>query len=104
MVEKSERVSENRKVIEAFLQDVDLYLIDETTANTYSGLKAQIFNYFAPKDKAKRRNTNISTLGFTDHDIWIVATAIQHELTLVSADSDLQRIQQVQSFSLESWR
>ena len=104
MAEKSERVSENRKVVEAFLADVDVYLINEATAITYSRLKASLFNRCAPKGKAQRRSVNISSLGFTDHDLWIVSSAIQHELTLVSADSDLQRIQQVQPFSLESWR
>lgn len=91
-------------MIEAFLADVDVYLINEATATTYSRLKASLFNRFAPKEKAKRRSVNASSLGFTDHDLWIVATAIQHGLTLVSADSDLQRIQQVQPFSLQSWR
>ena len=104
MVEKSERVRENRKIVETFLQDTDLYLIDETTANIYSRLKANIFKHFAPKEKAKRRGANIYNLGFTDHDLWIVATTLQHNLTLVSADSDMERIREVQLFSLESWR
>lgn len=104
MADKSARVTENRRVIENFLADVDVYLINEATATTYSRLKASLFNRFAPKEKAKRRGVNIGSLGFTDHDLWIVATAIQHSLTLVSADSDLQRIHQVQPFSLESWR
>jgi tRNA(fMet)-specific endonuclease VapC len=104
MAEKSAQAAENRKVIEDFLANVDIYLINETTAITYSRLKASLFNRFAPKEKAKRRSVSISNLGFTDHDLWIVATAIQHNLTLVSADSDLQRIHQVQPFSLESWK
>jgi tRNA(fMet)-specific endonuclease VapC len=104
MAEKSKKVAQNRRVVEAFLADVDLYLIDEETAITYSRLKASVFNCFAPKDKTKRRNTSISSLGFSDHDLWIAATAIQHKLTLVSADSDMKRINQVHSFFLESWR
>ena len=74
MAEKSGRVSENRKVVEALLTDVDVYLINEATAVTYSRLKASLFNCFAPKEKAKRRNVNASSLGFTDHDLWIVST------------------------------
>ncbi|WP_423752196.1 hypothetical protein [Dolichospermum circinale] len=39
----------------------------------------------------------------SDHDIWIRATVIQHNLTLVSADSDFRRIHQLQPFLWESW-
>nr|WP_293095834.1 type II toxin-antitoxin system VapC family toxin [Okeania sp. SIO2F4] len=103
MTEKSEKVLENRRVVEAFLTSVDIYFIDEETAIIYSQLKASIFADFAPKDKNKRRRTSMSNLGFSDHDLWIVATVIQHGLTLVSADNDFQRIREVQPFSWESW-
>lgn len=103
MTEKSEKARQNRIAVEAFLTNVDLYFLDEETAMIYSRLKASIFARFAPKDKNKRRRTSITNLGFTDHDLWIAATAIQHGLTLVSADSDFQRINEVQPFSWESW-
>lgn len=82
---------------------IDLYFIDEETAIFYSQLKVAVFNQFAPQEKSKRRSTSIEDLGFSDHDIWIAATAIQHSLTLVSADSDFIRIRQAQAFLLESW-
>jgi tRNA(fMet)-specific endonuclease VapC len=103
MVDKSQQTIENRRSVEEFLATVDLYFIDEETAIIYSQIKTSIFNHFAPKDKNKRRQTSMSNLGFTDHDLWIVATAVQNELTLVSADSDFERINQVQPFSWESW-
>ncbi|WP_347277687.1 PIN domain-containing protein [Oculatella sp. FACHB-28] len=68
-----------------------------------SQLKIAVCNQFAPKDKSKRRSTSAGDLGFDDHDLWIAATAIQHNLVVVSADSDFIRIQQAQPFSLESW-
>lgn len=104
MAEKSKRVESNRQIVAAFIQDVELYLVDKMTAQIYSRLKADIFNYFAPKEKVKRRRVTINTLGFSDHDIWIAATALQHNLTLVSADSDFRRMQKIQNFPLESWR
>ncbi|MEA5617499.1 type II toxin-antitoxin system VapC family toxin [Cronbergia sp. UHCC 0137] len=103
MTEKSALKSQNLGAVQVFLSHVDLYFIDEEIAIIYSHLKASIFNYFAPKDKSKRRSVSIEKLGFSDHDLWIAATAIQHNLTLVSADSDFRRIHQVQPFSLESW-
>ncbi|WP_228041774.1 type II toxin-antitoxin system VapC family toxin [Planktothrix mougeotii] len=103
MTDKSQKAVQNRIVVESFLNQIDLYLIDEETAIIYSRIKASVFNQFAPKDKNKRRHTSMSNLGFTDHDLWIVATAIQHGLTLVSTDNDFKRINQVESFSWESW-
>ncbi|WP_375494530.1 PIN domain-containing protein [uncultured Nostoc sp.] len=66
-------------------------------------MKNRIFRQFAPKEKNKRRSTRIQDLGFDDNDLWIAATAIYQNITLVSADSDFTRIQQVYSFSVESW-
>jgi tRNA(fMet)-specific endonuclease VapC len=103
MTEKSERRAENLKIVHEFLASVDLYLIDEETALIYSQLKIVIVNQFGPKDKAKRRHTRIQELGFDDNDLWIAATALQHNLTLVSSDSDFNRMQQIYSFPLETW-
>lgn len=103
MTEKSERKAQNLAAVQTFLISVDLYFLDEETAILYSQFKAAIFNQFAPKDKSKRRGTSVRDLGFDDHDLWIAATAVQHNLTLVSADSDFTRIQQAQPFPLESW-
>jgi tRNA(fMet)-specific endonuclease VapC len=90
MTEKSTRTVQNRIPVESFLVDVDLYLMDEETAIIYSRLKASIFTHFAPEDKNKRRSTSMSKLGFSDRDLWIAATTIQHSLTLVSSDSDFK--------------
>jgi tRNA(fMet)-specific endonuclease VapC len=103
MAERSQRRESNRSLIERFLQGIYIYPIDSTTATLYGQLKAALFNRFAPKEPNKRRKTKIAQLGFDDNDLWIAAVAIQHDLILVSADSDFQRMQQVQAFSVESW-
>jgi tRNA(fMet)-specific endonuclease VapC len=58
---------------------------------------------FGPKERAKRRRTKIQDLGFGDNDLWIAATAIHHNLTLISTDSDFTRIKQVCDLNIESW-
>jgi tRNA(fMet)-specific endonuclease VapC len=103
MAEHSERRSENRARVHSFLERFDLYPVSSDISDTYAQLKATLLKTFGPSDQAQRRKTRIRAIGFDDNDLWIAATAIQHELVLVSADRDFDRIQQVSTLQLESW-
>lgn len=103
MMEKSQYREANLAVLADFLQDIPIYRIDERTATIYGQLKTKLFNAFAPKASTKRRKATIASLGFSDNDLWIAAVALQHDLILVSSDSDFQRIHPVQPLTLESW-
>lgn len=103
MAERSQRKESNLALIHRFLTGIYIHNVDGFTATIYGQLKAALFNQFAPKDKSKRRKTKITDLGFDENDLWIAAVALQHELTIVSADSDFRRIQQVKALSTESW-
>jgi tRNA(fMet)-specific endonuclease VapC len=103
MMEKSQRREQNLLILDDFLQDISLYRVDEHTAQIYGQLKTKIFNHFAPKEPNKRRKASITSLGFGDNDLWIAAIALQHNLVLVSCDSDFQRMQIVQPLPIESW-
>jgi tRNA(fMet)-specific endonuclease VapC len=103
MAERSQRIEYNLALIHRFIQSIYIYNIDEFTATIYGQLKAALFNQFAPKEKSKRRKTKITDLGFDENDLWIAAVALQHSLTMISADSDFQRIIQVRALSIESW-
>lgn len=104
MAERSQHSRENLILVQNFLKGIKIYNIDVTTANLYGQIKASIFRQFAPKEKNKRRKTKIINLGFDENDLWITAIALQHQLTIVSLDSDFSRIQQVvKTISVESW-
>ena len=66
-------------------------------------LKLAILDYFGPKSRSKRRNTKTESPGFKDNDLWIATVAIQHSLTLVSADSDIQRLDGIEGLRVENW-
>jgi tRNA(fMet)-specific endonuclease VapC len=103
MMEKSQQREANLAVLADFLEDIAIYRIDEQTAQIYGQLKARIFKHFAPKALNQRRKATIASLGFGDNDLWIAAIALQHNLIIVSSDSDFQRMQEAQTLSVESW-
>ncbi|PSB02785.1 type II toxin-antitoxin system VapC family toxin [Merismopedia glauca] len=103
MMENSKMKESNLSRLSEFLDDIRIYLADDLTATAYGQLKAALFQRFAPKEKEKRRRTTIVDLGFDDNDIWIAATALQYNLTIVSADRGFTRMQSVKAFPLENW-
>jgi tRNA(fMet)-specific endonuclease VapC len=103
MAERSRARENNLALVQRFLQGIYIYNVDETTATLYGQLKASLFDRFAPKEKSKRRKTKMTHLGFDENDLWITAIALQNNLTIVSADSDFQRIRTVKALSVESW-
>jgi tRNA(fMet)-specific endonuclease VapC len=103
MAAKSQHTAANIQQVKAFLHKIDLYPINLSISDIYGELKGKLINKFGPKEKAERRKFNIQTLGFGDNDLWIAATAIHYNLTVVSSDNDFRRIQQIYSFALESW-
>lgn len=103
MAAKSEQTAANSQAVKAFLDMIDLYPINLPISDIYGEIKGKLIKAFGPKEKAKQRKFNIQTLGFGDNDLWIAATAIHYHLTVVSADKDFPRIQQVHHFALESW-
>lgn len=69
MTQKSERREINLQVVQAFLTEIDIYLINKEIAEIYSQLKNCIFRQFAPKEKNKRRSTRIQDISFDDNDL-----------------------------------
>ncbi|MDB9528573.1 type II toxin-antitoxin system VapC family toxin [Oscillatoria sp. CS-180] len=103
MAQNSQQRASNLQRVQAFLTAIDLYPINKSIGDRYGELKAKLYEQFAPKKRDQRRRTKIQDLGFDDNDLWIAATALAYNLTVVSADSDFSRIQQVQPLQLETW-
>ncbi len=104
MVEKSQRKQENLALLNAFIRRLRVYSIDEETSKIYGRFHAEIFDRFAPKDRAKRRNFDIKDAGVRINDLWIACTAIQYNLIIVSEDSDFRVMNQVRNLKLECWK
>ena len=103
MAEKSEQRAQNLTFVYAFLQRFHSYPMDSDTADLYGRLKAHLMRHFGPREKSRRNKTTLQQLGFSDNDLWIAATANQHDLIVVSADGDFQRMQEVWTFPVEAW-
>jgi tRNA(fMet)-specific endonuclease VapC len=99
----SERSGENGTAVEDFLGRIDQLLISPATAQHYSDLKSRLLLAFGPRERARRRNFDLAKLGFTDNDLWIAATAIEHNAVLVSGDADYRRMSEVADLTVENW-
>ncbi len=103
MAENSQNQQNNLQLVENFLQNIFIYAIDSNTAKIYGAVQAELMRRFGPKERSKRRRTRLIDLGVSQNDLWIAAIALQHNLILVSADSDFLRIQTVRDLPVETW-
>lgn len=103
MAQNSEQRATNLARVQVFLEDICLYFIDEETANIYGQFKAEIIACLGPRARSRRRRTRIEELGVSENDLWIAATALRYGLSVVSSNSDFQRMREVRDFSLENW-
>ncbi len=103
MAQNSQQRTANLLKIRAFLQRIDVYPIDLAIAEIYGEFKTELIRQFGPREKSRRRTTKLGEIGISENDLWIAATALRHSLTVVSTDSDFERMRQVREFNLESW-
>jgi tRNA(fMet)-specific endonuclease VapC len=69
MIEKSQRKQENLILLDVFVKRLRVYSIDESTSKIYGKFHAEIFDKFAPRDKAKRRKFDIKDAGVRINDL-----------------------------------
>jgi tRNA(fMet)-specific endonuclease VapC len=101
---KSSKVTENLNTIYTLFDAVsEIHIVDTETMNIYGMLKAELVERFGPKDKTRLRNFRIESIGFMDNDLWIASVAIQHGLILVSADTDIMRLNGIEGLKIENW-
>jgi tRNA(fMet)-specific endonuclease VapC len=83
--ERSGRVQENLAQVEAFAAGRVVLVCDTATARLYGRIAQQL----------RRKGRPIP-----QNDIWIAATALQYDLTLVTRD---EHFKQVEGLALETW-
>ena len=104
-VAKSERVIENLREQERFLNTISILELSSEIANAYGIVKAALFEKYAPKQKNLREKFDVTKdLGISDNDIWIAAFAWQHQLKVVTSDkSHFQWIREATGTPFENW-
>jgi tRNA(fMet)-specific endonuclease VapC len=103
MAENSEQKNRNLRLVREFLEDIQLYPIDEETFSIYGQFKADLMRRFAPKERSKRRKAKITDFGIGENDLWIACIAIQHNLIIVSTDTDFKRMGKVRNLPTQTW-
>lgn len=58
MAYNSSQKARNLAQVNLFLQDINIYFIDEETANVYAQFKAEILEHFGPKKKEAPENSD----------------------------------------------
>jgi len=101
---KSDQMTENISSVLNLIELMrEVYEVDTETIWIYGRLKAEIIKRFGPKDKQKQRNFRLESLGLFDNDLWIASIAIQHELTLITQDSDFKKLQGFEGLKIMIW-
>ena len=77
--------------------------LDNGTAEIYGRLKAMLIEKIGPREILKRRSFKLQKLGIHDNDLWITSVAIQHDLIILTTDSDFARIAEHAPVKSESW-
>ena len=103
MALKSEKEMINLQRISTLLERVRVYGADREAAAIYARLKMAVVIRFGPRAGVKRRRFRIETVGFRDNDLWIAALALRYDLTLVSCDTDFERLAQAADLRHEKW-
>jgi len=100
---KSQRREANLQIVHRCLQKVLVIHSDYKLCAAYADLKEAFIRRFGPRQARRRAAIRLHQIGTDENDLWIAAAALRHNLILVSADSDFERIRMVREFRLESW-
>jgi tRNA(fMet)-specific endonuclease VapC len=103
MAQRSDQQALNLQRVGLFLEGIRIYPVDDDVADVYGALKADLVRHFGPRQRSRRRTIALHQLGFHDNDLWIAAIALRHNFTVVSADSDFERMREAREFLLECW-
>jgi tRNA(fMet)-specific endonuclease VapC len=75
--QKSSRVKENMELFNGFLSEYPILEVDERVSHVYGEVKTKLVK---------------AGINIPENDIWIAATAISNELTLITYDEHFKKI------------
>ncbi|HYM61085.1 MAG TPA: PIN domain-containing protein [Thermoanaerobaculia bacterium] len=100
----SERKAENLHALSGFLAAIEILRVGRTTAAAYANLKSRLLERFGPRAKLARRQFDLKRLGFHDNDLWIAASALESDATIVSDDRAFVRMREADArLEVVSW-
>jgi len=103
-------IKEDLKIICDYLKGFEILSIDQAIAREcYAKIRALLFEKYCPRDGKRKRRLSEYKDPITDkfiqvqeNDIWICATAMYYNLTLITADK-LNAIKSVIKIDIENW-
>jgi len=101
MAGNSEYEEANLAKVKNFINNIDILDVDNDVAEIYGKLKAKLYNIL--HGDRRRRKKEFKKLNIYENDLWIAATAIKNDLTIISSDSDYNNISRAHPLRTESW-
>lgn len=100
----SERKAENLRAVSEFLLAIEILRVGRGTAIVYANLKSRLLELFGPRSRPARRQFDLKRLGFHDNDLWIAASALESDATVVSDDRAFIRMREAEAkLEVVSW-
>lgn len=99
---KSKFPDKNLNIVKNFLSELSVISMDRETATIYGKIKSKLIKKYSGKKRTKTKRV-MNEIGVSDNDLWIACIAIKNNLTVLTEDSDFEKIASVSNLKYENW-